>query len=105
MPGVCGGCSAAATEDGRLHVTGGEGGGRTYNDHFVYDPAAGTWSVAAPMPTARHGIGAAAVGPRFVVLGGGRTEGLAYSRLVEWWAPSVGPSARLFAPFAARRGG
>lgn len=87
MPGVCGGCSAAVTADGRIHVTGGEGNGRTYNDHYVYDIASNIWSVAAPMPTARHGIGAAAVGWRFYVIGGGRTQGLAYSDLVEWWAP------------------
>lgn len=87
MPGVCGGCSAAATADGRIHVTGGEGGGRTYDDHFVYDPAAGAWSVAEPMPTARHGIAAAAVGARFYVIGGGLKQGLDHSTLVEWWAP------------------
>ena len=31
--------------------------------------------------------GAAAVGERFYVIAGGRTAGLAYSDLVEWWAP------------------
>lgn len=55
MPGACGGCTAAATADGRIHVTGGEGGGRTYNDHYVYDPAAGTWSVPRRCP--RRGTG------------------------------------------------
>lgn len=87
MPGACGGCTAAATADGRIHVTGGEGGGRTYNDHYAYDPAAGTWSVEAPMPTARHGIASAGVGERFYVIGGGLKEGLDYSTVVEWWAP------------------
>jgi len=87
MPGVCGGCSAAATSDGRIHVTGGEGGGQTYGDHFVYDPASRAWHVAEPMPSTRHGIAAAAVGERFYVIGGGLQQGLDYSTLVEWWAP------------------
>lgn len=89
MPGVCGGCSAAATADGRIHVTGGEGGGRTYGEHYVYDPEARAWHVAEPMPTTRHGIAAVAVGERFYVLGGGRQQGLDYSTVVEWWAPDA----------------
>ncbi len=93
MPGACGGCTAAATADGRIHVTGGEGGGRTYNDHFVYDPAAGTWSVEAPMPTARHGLASAGVGERFYAIGGGLKEGLDYSTVVEWWGPGGGGMA------------
>jgi len=93
MPGVCGGCSAAATADGRVHVTGGEaGGGQTFRDHYVYDPATDAWTIAASMPTARHGIGAAAVGERFYVIAGGRTAGLAYSDLVEWWEPGGAPA-------------
>lgn len=87
MPGACGGCTAAATADGRIHVTGGEGGGRTYADHFVFDPAAAAWHVGAPMPTARHGLASAAVGDRFYAIGGGLKEGLDYSTVVEWWAP------------------
>ncbi len=92
MPGACGGCSAAATRDGRIHITGGETFGNapaTYRDHYVYDPATRTWSVAAPMPTARHGIAAAAVGERFYVLGGGLIAGLDFSTIVEWWEPGA----------------
>jgi hypothetical protein len=117
MPGGCGGCSAAATEDGQVHITGGEGGGKTYGEHAVFDPAEGSWHVAAPLPTTRHGIGAAAVGDRFYVIGGGRTQGLAYSNVVEWWSPdaaaptatagaTASPAATLwppaFAPLLAR---
>lgn len=94
MPGACGGCTAAATADGRIHVTGGETFGMaraTYRDHYVYDPAAGTWSVAAEMPTARHGLASAAVGDRFYAIGGGRIAGLAYSSLVEVWSPGGEP--------------
>lgn len=106
MPGVCGGCSAAATADGRIHVTGGEGGGRTYADHFVFDPAAGAWSVAEVMPTARHGIATAGVGERFYVIGGGLKQGLDYSTLVEWWAPvaptATPPGPGVFLPLGGR---
>lgn len=46
------------------------------------------------MPTARHGIASAGVGERFYVIGGGLKEGLDYSTVVEWWAPSgVGGTA------------
>jgi len=96
MPGACGGCSAAATADGRIHVTGGESFDAvraTYREHYVYDPESRAWSVSDPMPTARHGIAAAAVGPRFYVLGGGLVAGLDYSTVVEWWAPSAPPTA------------
>jgi N-acetylneuraminic acid mutarotase len=88
MPGACGGCSAASTADGRIHITGGETQGMTYGEHYIYDPAAGAWSEAAEMPSARHGVAAAAVGDRFYVIGGGRIAGLDYSTLVEWWEPS-----------------
>jgi len=102
MPGVCGGCSAAATADGLIHVTGGEGGGRTWAEHFVYDPAADAWSTAADLPTPRHGIGAAAVGERFYVIGGGRRQGLDASEVVEWWSPAAPtPTASTPSPTAA----
>ena len=109
MPGACGGCSAAATADGLVHITGGEtfraesGGRLTYRDHYIYDPATESWRVGAPMPTARHGIGAAAVGDRFYVVGGGLIAGLDYTTTVEWWeplypGPSPEPSATSDAP-------
>ncbi len=91
MPGSCGGCTAATTSDGRIHVTGGESFGEartTYREHFVFDPATSSWLTAADMPTARHGIASAAVGDRFLVIGGGRVAGLDYTTLVEVWSPS-----------------
>jgi N-acetylneuraminic acid mutarotase len=91
MPQGCGGCSAATTSDGRIHITGGEDANRTYAAHFVYDPATATWERAADMPTARHGVGAVAVGERFYVIGGGRQPGLDFSNIVEWWVPSDTP--------------
>jgi N-acetylneuraminic acid mutarotase len=105
MPGVCGGCSAAATNDGRIHVTGGESSAGTHADHFVFDPLSGQWDTAADLPTARHGIAAVAVGERFFVIGGGRVPGLATSDIVEIWAPE--PEAafwKLIMPVAVRSG-
>ena len=40
-----------------------------------YDPAAGTWQKLPDAPTARGGVGAAAVGDRLVFVGGERPEG------------------------------
>lgn len=40
-----------------------------------YDPATNTWDKRAEMPTARGGLGAAAVGNKIVAVGGERPEG------------------------------
>jgi N-acetylneuraminic acid mutarotase len=55
---VAGGCISADCEDG------------TTNALEVYDPASNTWSDAAPMPTARFGAAAGAIGGKLYVAGG-----------------------------------
>jgi hypothetical protein len=54
---------AAAVLDGRIHAL-------RHREHDVYDVGTGEWSVAAPMPTSRHGQGAAVVGDRLYAVGG-----------------------------------
>jgi N-acetylneuraminic acid mutarotase len=53
---------AGATIDGRLHVIGGRLGAGFQSEqtdaHEVFDPAAGRWSRAAPMPRPRSGLNA-----------------------------------------------
>jgi N-acetylneuraminic acid mutarotase len=63
--------------DGKLYVVGGTTGscfpgGWSSNVPMneVYDIATGTWSTGAPMPTARSGIGAAALDGKIYVIGG-----------------------------------
>ena len=52
-----------------------------------FDPATGRWALLPPMPSARHGLGAASLGEAIYVLSGsprpGLTLGAANERLVE----------------------
>jgi len=45
--------------------------------------AADAWRAFPPMPTGRHGLGAAAAGGRIYVLSGGPTPGFSFSDLNE----------------------
>src|SRR5205809_355238 len=60
--------AAAAVAAGRLYVIGGYTGGRlrwmTSSTVYEYDPARDAWATRAPMPPARGGGAAAAVGAR-----------------------------------------
>jgi N-acetylneuraminic acid mutarotase len=67
----------------------------------VYDPLSDTWSTAAPLPTGRSGIGAAALNGRIHVLGGeaSRTfeQNEAYEPATDTWTS--------FAPLPTARHG
>ncbi len=65
---------AAATKHGWVFVFGGEGPAGTFPT--VEASNGGPWMTVAPMPTARHGMGAAAVGDAIYVIGGGPEPGL-----------------------------
>jgi hypothetical protein len=80
---------AAATVNGRLHVTGGEAltGGTTFPQLEIYDPIGRRWTDGPPLPTARHGLAAAALDGRLYVAGGGPTAGLSVSGQVEVFTP------------------
>jgi hypothetical protein len=54
---------------------GGEGTDRVYGQNEAYDPATDRWEAYAPMPTPRHGLGAAVVGGAIHVAGGGPIVG------------------------------
>lgn len=69
---------------GRFYAMGGEGGvieggrivqGRVFGQMESYDPATDSWQSHAPMPTPRHGLGAALVGEWIHVAGGGAVTG------------------------------
>lgn len=66
--------SASAVLGGRLHVAGGrivtENGLRNLTVHEAFDPKAGRWVTLAPMPEARGGHAAAALGGRLWCFGG-----------------------------------
>ena len=82
---------AVVTHGARLYVFGGETVGRfrsrTFDEAERFDPATGRWEALRPMPTARHGLGAAAVGDAIYVLSGGPKAGMSFGtaneRLIE----------------------
>ena len=69
---------------GRFYAMGGEGGiliggvprqASVFGQMESYDPAGDSWQKHAPMPTPRHAVGAAAIGDRIYVAGGGAVLG------------------------------
>ena len=86
MPSRRGGLTSALL-DGRIHTFGGERPGGVFDNHEVYDPSRNLWTVEAPMPTARHGLAAVAVGGKIFVIGGGPRAGLAQTNVVDVWQP------------------
>jgi hypothetical protein len=62
--------------DGAIYVMGGEGLEGTFDANEAYDAASGVWLVMPPLPTARHGMGAAVTGDRIYVPSGGPRRGL-----------------------------
>ena len=81
----------------RLFAMGGEGGvieparsrrRSVFGQMESYDPATDTWQSHAPMPTPRHAVGAAAIGDRIYVAGGGAvTGGAVQSAVHEAFSP------------------
>ncbi|KAF2670350.1 galactose oxidase [Microthyrium microscopicum] len=78
MPVARGGL-AVAEAAGRIWAFGGEGNKASakgvFGDVNVYDIKKDTWETAAPMTAPRHGFGAASVGGRVYVPGGGANQG------------------------------
>ncbi|HEU4473947.1 MAG TPA: kelch repeat-containing protein [Gemmatimonadales bacterium] len=76
---------------GQLYVFGGETvrrfSSRTFDDAERFDPGSARWETLSPMPTARHGLGAASSGGAIYVLGGGPRPGLAFGAANERLVP------------------
>lgn len=75
MPTPRGGVATAAVGT-KIYVIGGEGNPTpdthgVFGDNEVYDTTTNSWRALAPMPTPRHGTGAATVGSTVYVPGGG----------------------------------
>ena len=66
---------ATAVLAGRIFLFGGEETARVFAENEVYDPTTDSWTTMAPMPTPRHGTGAATVGDTIYIPGGGLTVG------------------------------
>jgi len=78
LPTARSGIAAAAVND-RIYVFGGEGNRSSASGVFAenesFDLATETWRSEAPMPTPRHGIGAAVIDGRIYIPGGAVVQG------------------------------
>jgi N-acetylneuraminic acid mutarotase len=90
LPQARGGTGKALFYRGNFYVMGGEtvtGAGATPNHVYdrvdVYNPLANTWRLAAPMPTARHGVFPLLYGGRAYLAGGGIRSGSSTSAVLE----------------------
>jgi len=63
----------------KISVFGGEYGRNTQNKVESYDPSQEQMAKWAPMPTARHGHGAAVIGNSIYVISGGPQPGTSFS--------------------------
>jgi len=86
MPTPRSGVAAAVVND-RLIVFGGEGNVRNPQGVFqqveAFDPDANRWETLPPMPTPRHGIGAAVLFSDVFIPGGGTVEGFGATNVHE----------------------
>jgi N-acetylneuraminic acid mutarotase len=90
LPQARGGTGKALFYRGNFYVMGGEtltGAGATlqhvYDRVDVYNPLANTWRLAAPMPTARHGVFPLLYAGRAYLPGGGIRSGNSSSAVLE----------------------
>lgn len=85
------GGAGAAPLGGLLYVAGGEGDPGDPDGIFreleAYDPDDDSWQALDPMPTPRHGTGAAAVDGMLVIPGGATAEAFAATDVVEAYVP------------------
>jgi len=90
LPRARGGLALASAAS-RLFAFGGEGNddipSGVFPDVDAYDPATNLWAPRAPMPTPRHGIGAAVLAGRIHIPGGGPVEGFGVSAEHEVFDP------------------
>lgn len=82
---------AAEVLDGKMYLFGGEtfdeGATRTFDDSERYAPEADEWEQLEPMPTARHGLGAAVIDGEIYVISGGPSPGYSFSGVNERYSP------------------
>jgi N-acetylneuraminic acid mutarotase len=82
---------AGVVVNGCLYVFGGEGNRAHPKGVFaqaeVYNPQMNTWHALPPMPTPRHGIGAAAIGSRIYIPSGGPVQGFGVTEVHEVYDP------------------
>ena len=90
LPTARGGLSAVNIGE-RCYAVGGETWSvpppATFAANEMLDPKTNRWSVMAPMPTPRHGLGLTVVGSEIWALGGGPSQGNSYTAVIEAYRP------------------
>lgn len=83
---------AGAVVRGCFYVFGGEGNPQSatgvYAHNEAYDPKTNSWEPQPPMPTPRHGIGAAVLNEKIHIPGGGTRQGFSISSVHEVYQPT-----------------
>jgi Kelch motif len=106
MPTARSGHAGAVVRD-KFYTFGGEGNPNSpigiFREAEVYDPATDSWKSLDPMPTPRHGIGAAAIGNR-IYIPAGATQAGGGSHTGANEAFVVQPEKLFFAHFASGSG-
>lgn len=78
---------AGEVVQGRFYVFGGEGNTRsgtgTFAENESYDPVTDTWRSEVPMPTPRHGIGAAVIENKIYIPSGAPVQGFGLTSISE----------------------
>ncbi len=95
LPQARGGMGKAVYYQNEFYVLGGETtssgtgqvAGNVYNRVDVYNPAANTWRLETPLPTARHGIFPVLVNGQILVAGGGTQAAHSSSKIFEIFTP------------------
>jgi N-acetylneuraminic acid mutarotase len=64
-----------------IYVFGGQEPSKTFNNNERYDIETNKWITEVPMPTSRHGLGAASVQNKIYVIGGGPQPGLSVTEI------------------------
>jgi hypothetical protein len=60
---------------GQLFYIGGERGGGTFTQNEAFDPRTARWTELAPLPSGRHGTGAAVIADALYLPAGGPVTG------------------------------
>jgi N-acetylneuraminic acid mutarotase len=88
----------AAFANGHIYVFGGEGNSFSstgvFEQNEEYDLATNIWRTDAPMPTPRHGIGAAVIDDRVYIPAGAILQGFGAVNAHEAFIPVVPPRRR-----------
>jgi N-acetylneuraminic acid mutarotase len=93
--------AAAIVVNSKLYVIGGGSAAGPTGAVQIYDPASGSWSAGAPMPTARLSAAVAVIDGK-IYIAGGQTAGIGTTAVLERYNPATNRWVTLASMPAAR---